>query len=367
MRRRLFAVLAFFTAFSTAQALAIECPNNTPRESVLWEQFEDFVEQEYLGGRKFIAANGLVVGHALGRVASAVRGDPDRQAAFACLQLGIEQILGLGVLKDPGGFDAAHQRIIAAAMGMYDEEIRQQTGVSDTSPADQVFAGMDPAGSQAKDAPADSEKGGAKTPDAVADSNAFGVTEPGMNRPGGDYHSFWLDRADPALCAEACVNDTQCLAWTYVNPGVQGDQAKCWLKDVVPDATADGCCTSGVVEDVGIVDGGDSATDASHPWDLVRPDGRWCNRDITDAGYKPIFAMLSAIWETTLVFADPIDNTYVGIAGCSSSAWDWTEFDAAWVEQDTQYPTVDEDPTYFKKVVYRHRETGDWVTIAYFR
>ena len=152
-----------------------------------------------------------------------------------------------------------------------------------------------------------------------------------------------------------------------MNPGVQGEQAKCWLKDVVPDATADSCCTSGVVDDVDIVDEGHTATDAPHPWDLVRSDGRWCNGDIIDAGYKPIFSVLSAIWETTVVFADPIDNTYVGIAGCNPSPWDWTEFDAAWVEQDTHYPTVEEDPTYFKKVVYRHRDTGDWVTIAYFR
>lgn len=70
--------------------------------------------------------------------------------------------------------------------------------------------------------------------------------EPNTNRGGGDYTSMDLSVADPAACETACANDGRCRAWTYVQPGVQGPNARCWLKDVVPNPTADTCCVSGV-------------------------------------------------------------------------------------------------------------------------
>jgi hypothetical protein len=70
--------------------------------------------------------------------------------------------------------------------------------------------------------------------------------EPGINRRGGDYHSFDLPAARPELCQEACARDSRCRAWTYVNPGVQGPAPRCWLKSTVPAATRETCCTSGV-------------------------------------------------------------------------------------------------------------------------
>jgi hypothetical protein len=52
-------------------------------------------------------------------------------------------------------------------------------------------------------------------------------------RSGGDYRSFELPTADPNLCAAQCAREVQCKAWTYLNPGVQANLARCWLKDAV--------------------------------------------------------------------------------------------------------------------------------------
>jgi len=67
------------------------------------------------------------------------------------------------------------------------------------------------------------------------------------DRPGQDYRNFTLSTPDWHACYEACVADTRCQAWTYVRPGVQGSQARCWLKNGVPAAHSDSCCISGVI------------------------------------------------------------------------------------------------------------------------
>lgn len=75
-----------------------------------------------------------------------------------------------------------------------------------------------------------------------------GKREPQVNRPGMDYRNFELARPAPALCEEACAKERRCRAWTYVEPGVQGNVPRCWLKSGVPNPVADRCCTSGVHE-----------------------------------------------------------------------------------------------------------------------
>ena len=70
--------------------------------------------------------------------------------------------------------------------------------------------------------------------------------EPGTDRAGSDYQGFPLRSADPAACQRRCDDDSACRAYTYVNPGVQGPQAMCYLKSSVPAASANACCTSGV-------------------------------------------------------------------------------------------------------------------------
>ena len=70
--------------------------------------------------------------------------------------------------------------------------------------------------------------------------------EPTTNRAGSDYRDFDLPAPQPELCQDTCLREPQCRAFTYVNPGVQGPNARCWLKSAVPQPAPDGCCLSGV-------------------------------------------------------------------------------------------------------------------------
>lgn len=71
--------------------------------------------------------------------------------------------------------------------------------------------------------------------------------EQNTDRAGQDYRSFDLSEANPGLCLTACEMEAQCVAWTFVKPGVQHPtNARCWLKNTVPPPTNNACCTSGV-------------------------------------------------------------------------------------------------------------------------
>ena len=90
-------------------------------------------------------------------------------------------------------------------------------------------------------------------------NNGFGIQlginaplERNTDRPGGDYMNFEIQPSIGGLgtaetaCQNACVRNTLCRAWTLVKPGIQGPNARCWLKSSVPAKRANGCCTSGV-------------------------------------------------------------------------------------------------------------------------
>ncbi|MEA2045212.1 MAG: PAN domain-containing protein [Euryarchaeota archaeon] len=70
--------------------------------------------------------------------------------------------------------------------------------------------------------------------------------ENNVDRPGMDYRNFDLSSPDPQLCEQECANDPKCKAFTYVKPGYQGPNARCWLKTGVPDPIPAACCISGV-------------------------------------------------------------------------------------------------------------------------
>jgi uncharacterized membrane protein len=74
--------------------------------------------------------------------------------------------------------------------------------------------------------------------------------EPDIDRPGGDYNNFDLAADNPNLCKEACQNDrSQCKAWTFVKAGFQGPKPRCWLKNTIPPAFINNCCTSGAPQE----------------------------------------------------------------------------------------------------------------------
>jgi hypothetical protein len=83
-------------------------------------------------------------------------------------------------------------------------------------------------------------------PTAKPSQAAFGSLEENTDRMGMNIKSFDLSNADPLMCRQACAENPDCKAFTYVKPGYQGNNARCYLKSSVPDATSNDCCTSGV-------------------------------------------------------------------------------------------------------------------------
>ena len=70
--------------------------------------------------------------------------------------------------------------------------------------------------------------------------------EQDTDRPGSDYQNFDIETSNPCECARRCVNDSECRAFTYVRPGVQGTNAKCWLKNSIPEPQHSSIGVSGV-------------------------------------------------------------------------------------------------------------------------
>ncbi|MFN3954791.1 MAG: PAN domain-containing protein [Pararhodobacter sp.] len=75
-----------------------------------------------------------------------------------------------------------------------------------------------------------------------------GSVEPGIDRPGMDIAMTPMSDADPLACQALCAGEPDCRAWTYVNPGQQGEQAVCWTKSGVPEGFENPCCISGVMD-----------------------------------------------------------------------------------------------------------------------
>jgi PAN domain len=71
------------------------------------------------------------------------------------------------------------------------------------------------------------------------------TVENDVDRPGQDYDSFDLGAANPRICYDRCAEDNACKAYTYVPPGVQGTNARCWLKNILPPATSRAGMVSG--------------------------------------------------------------------------------------------------------------------------
>lgn len=83
---------------------------------------------------------------------------------------------------------------------------------------------------------------------ATAAPARTGTVEPNFDRPGMDIAQTPMTVADPLACQALCASDANCQSWTYVNPGLQGEQAMCWTKSGVPDGSVNPCCTSGVMD-----------------------------------------------------------------------------------------------------------------------
>ena len=70
------------------------------------------------------------------------------------------------------------------------------------------------------------------------------------DRYGSDYYSFFMDGYDATACAQACVNDSNCVSYSFVFPGYQyDDTGVCYLKNGAPEPYYNECCISGLRSD----------------------------------------------------------------------------------------------------------------------
>jgi hypothetical protein len=64
--------------------------------------------------------------------------------------------------------------------------------------------------------------------------------------PGQDFSNFNLGRSAWQDCKKACFANGRCMSWTYVKPGFQGPNPRCWLKTGFPARVQSSCCISGM-------------------------------------------------------------------------------------------------------------------------
>jgi hypothetical protein len=107
-----------------------------------------------------------------------------------------------------------------------------------------------------------------------------------IDLPGSDIYHFTLDAPAEGLldlrqdkCAQACGQNDDCVAWTYVKPDtIQGPKGNCWLKDEVPAATSNKACVSGTIGEANIDRPGG---DYTHFTNLLDVDGYYIDREVT--------------------------------------------------------------------------------------
>jgi hypothetical protein len=90
------------------------------------------------------------------------------------------------------------------------------------------------------------------TLDPCCDSGVSGDTNVYINLYGNDIPPSPIPveaSTFSATCKQACINNSNCNAWTYVSPGIQAPLAQCWLKHipVSPNPSTNTCCESGAV------------------------------------------------------------------------------------------------------------------------
>jgi len=83
------------------------------------------------------------------------------------------------------------------------------------------------------------------TPVASTATAKMSEREHDKDRYGGDYRYFDVNTDHIEDCEGACKADAQCLAWTYVKPGIQRPHAICCMKSVIPAISDNACCVSG--------------------------------------------------------------------------------------------------------------------------
>jgi hypothetical protein len=84
-----------------------------------------------------------------------------------------------------------------------------------------------------------------ENPRGTSGVRIMGPQEVNMDRPGDNIGpgfpvKFLMD------CEARCKSEPECVAYTFVKPGIQGPGPQCWLKRAKPGKQGNDCCISGV-------------------------------------------------------------------------------------------------------------------------
>jgi hypothetical protein len=190
------AVFFLFAPLTSAKPPANLCTEPNPENSQVFRNFEKVLQTEYLdeknklnpGENKYAAfgkklTRWAMTGHALGRLAIAVQGQPDRRAAFECVQMGLEKQLGRQNFMSPQEWSFFFRILMQAAYGMHNDVLNTfLKGGLPKEPLHSVFKGgiKNPGGSSGggKVAGANSSKGHCSNWMSMSFSDSKGNLDP---------------------------------------------------------------------------------------------------------------------------------------------------------------------------------------------
>lgn len=132
------AILAITAGSSpaVAQSQSATCQATNARASAIWQAFDSYVRTNY---RPRFENRSYAYGHALGRLASAVDGNREKQEAFECAKKGIDQLFATGNFLEQMLDATSFRTAMETAYGDHDARVASCCGVRTRSPLHVVF------------------------------------------------------------------------------------------------------------------------------------------------------------------------------------------------------------------------------------
>ena len=164
------------------------CPSTAPRSTIVWKRFLKSVENQYDPDNLSQRGVSLSLGHALGRLANGVNNNPDRERAYACVSLGLEQLYASDIVFGLGSNANQYKLVLEAARGFHDDEIRTLTGVTATSVLPDVFDEIEEKADEViifSDSASDLGSGSLARQNSATTNNTP-IPKPGATHPCGD-------------------------------------------------------------------------------------------------------------------------------------------------------------------------------------
>lgn len=142
LSRRVLIGLFIFTAMTeswfpaSAQSQGVTCQATNARASAIWRAFDQYVRTNY---RPRPEDRSYAYGHALGRLASAVGGNQEKQEAFECVKKGLDQLFATGNFFQRLLDSTSFQTAMETATGFHDDRVASCCGIRTRSPLYVVF------------------------------------------------------------------------------------------------------------------------------------------------------------------------------------------------------------------------------------